>query len=671
MRSRIGGVLGNALLALAAASSAGAASPPPEPATRAWEPQVFVPPPAGLGLLEAVRLTLEQDPNLILLAEDAHAREGVATEQSGAFDWVLSGQASWEHREQELRQSVVDAERDKRRQIADAQSVACELESDLGTKLDDLALAQTSNGVDIRTDRGFNAQLRIIEAAILAAANAGRTAQRDDLIQTRANLIATEIAFTREALGEASQACREAGEDLRRLGGVPEEEEFDIGRLELKLQKLARNGVLFGPFLRGAYDSTDYVGKRRGFIVPALDPHGQPRLSPSGIPLDRLIDFGGKNIEDLYTFEIGFEVNVPLLRGRGRSATGAGEEAARIDHQAAKLLLEHGASESALNTAFAYWNLVAAEEQVRVLEASVGRLQKLLEDTRALVDADELPGSELARSVAGEANAQAQLEDARRGLATARFDLVRAMGLAAGGAEAAAVAADPFPPAPERAPLAEHAEGLAAEAVARRRDLAAARLLVDSGRVLAVAAGTDLRPRLDVTAAGWWTARGEKSVSTALDHTASEPSWRLRAELDKPIGNHTFRGRLVQQEALLGQRRVSADDLERLIRVAAARTLGELTEATAQLGHAERAAAEFEKTVEAEFEKMRLGETTLIDAILTEQQQTSGLLAVVFARLQVATLLAQLRFETGTLVETGDTGSRVTLESLSTLPGGA
>lgn len=640
------------------------------PAIPEWEPQVFVATPEGIGLLKAVQWTLEQDPNLLLRTEEARTREGFSLELAGAFDWIVNGQASWDHREQKLRQSAIDFERDKRRQIADVQAVACDLESDLATELDDLARAQTSTGVDITTDAGFNAQLRLLEAAILAADNA---IVRQSLERTRANLITTEIDLTTMALAEARQACSRAGEDLQRLGRVPEEEEFDIGRLELRAEKLSRSGILFGPFLRWAYDSTDFIGKRRGFLVPALDPQGRPLVSPSGIPLERLIDFGGKNIEDLHTFDLGFEVNLPLLRGRGRNATGAAATAAEIDFQASELVLEHSASESVLNTAFAYWNLVAAQERVRILETSVTLQESLVGTAQALVDAEELPAAELARGRAGEANARAQLLDARRNLTTAQIDLVRAMGLTVSDPLALPVAGDPFPPAPEREGLLNLAETLLKEALDRRLDLQATRSLVDSGLVLSEAAATDLRPRLDLTAAGWWTARGEGSPSAALDRTASEPSWRLRAQLEKPLGNRTFKGRLIQQQALLGQRRVSEADLARLIRVAVVRTLGSLAEGVDQLRYAESAAEAFEQTVGTEMEKLKVGETSIIDANLTEQQRTEASLAVVFARLQVATLLAQLRFETGTLVEhdaqSGD--NKVTEDSLRLLPGRA
>jgi outer membrane protein TolC len=62
------------------------------------------------------------------------------------------------------------------------------------------------------------------------------------------------------------------------------------------------------------------------------------------------------------------------------------------------------------------------------------------------------------------------------------------------------------------------------------------------------------------------------------------------------------------------------------------------------------AAVENDRTVAAEFETYRAGESSLIDAILSERNQTFAALDLVSARQSLAQLVAQLRFETGTLL---------------------
>lgn len=635
-----------------------ATEPAYQPVTFSWEG-------GRIELLEAVRLTLEHDPNLLLREQDTVFQLGIAQELAGAFDLKLTGDFSFEHREQELRESTKRGERDKRRQIADVQAIACQFEDDLEIKLADLqAAAGTNSGVRITTDAGFDAQLRLLEA-VIAAAPPG---QQAGLQATRQNFIATELAETQDAEARASQACTDAGDGLARLGEVPEEEEFDIGRFRLRLEKLTHGGILWAPFINASYDSTQFIGKRNGFFVPALDPFGQPLVSPSGIPLERAIDFGGKNVEDLYAFEVGFEVNVPLLRNRGVDAVAAPENAARIDYDASELILAHSASESVLNTTFAYWNLVAAQDQVGVLEGSVALERQVLEITRALIEADELPAADLDRALAGEANSLAQLESSQRELTTARLDLVKAMGLSVDGEENAPGAGDAFPLPPSRNESERTLDpALVQEGLVNRLDLQSTRMLIESGKVLARAAVINLKPQFDVTLGAWANSRGEGGVSQATDNWTA-PSFRAKAFLEKPFGNNSARGFLVQREAQLKQREISYGDLDRQVRIGIVRTANALVDALDQLAYAEQAARSFEQTTVTEFEKLRLGETTILDAILTEQQRTSSFTSLIQARFQVATLIAQLRFETGTLVEQDGDQNRVTEESLTSLP---
>lgn len=644
----------------AAAEGAADAEPP-------WVPSILDVQ-GELDLLQAVRLTLAQDPNLLLRQEDVRSRQGRSLELAGAFDWVLGGRFDWEHREQEILESVQQGERDRRAQLELGNEIACTEERQLAEKLEDLRAAQDApGGVDIRNDRGFDAQLKIIEAVIIAA---GENATADvvrGLEETRRNLIATEIEATNDALLDAAKVCRDTAEDLARIGEVPQDEEFDTVQLDLELNKLTRSGLFWNTFLRSSFRDTEFVGKREGFFVPAVDSRGRPIVSPTGIPLERLVDFGGKNFEEVYQFELGFQVNVPLLRGRGRDATGAAEQAAEVDVEAAALLLTHRASESVLSTVGAYWELVAAQERVEVLERSVELQESLVELTSALVDAEEMPGSERARTQAGRANARSQLQSARRDLLAARHELVRTMGLALDDPEGLPRAGDGFP-TPPAVPLTELAETLSQWAVGQRLDLQAVRSLVESEMILARAAETELRPIFDVTLGLWTIARGESDLEESIDNVARQPSWRVAADVEKPIGNRIARGRLLQQASLVRQQQIIAADLERSIRIAVLRSLGTLDEAIRQLENAEAAAAAFERTIDTELEKLRVGETTVIDAILTEQQSTSAALAAIQARFLVAALIAQLRFETGSLVEASDGENVVRAEGLVSVP---
>jgi len=634
-------------------------------ASAAYEPPKFSYGDGRVDLLEAVRLTLAHDPNLLLDREDVRFRQGVLQEISGAFDWTLSAGLSYNYREQELRDSTVAREKEKRNDLMVQRDFACAEADRQQVNLDNLiAFAGGNTGVDIPID--IRQQIDFLDGLIAAEDN---PVQRQALLTARSRVLDAAIEQGTDGVAEFQQFCVDLGESLDRLGPIPEFEEFAQGQFSLELNKLFRTGVAFSPFVDANYDHTQFVGPyKTGFFEDRLDENGDPVVTELGTPIRRFVDFGGKNIADLYRVEVGFDVNFPLLRGRGVESVAAPERSAEVDLQASELALRHGASLSTLNTVLSYWQLYAAQERVAVLQHSVELQTRLLDLTEQLIEGEVLPRVERARSLAGQANAQAQLEAASRDLISARLALARAMGVDVESQDNAPLAAGPFPEAPAAEALqAIDLPELVAEAPDRRDDRNAALTLVESGKILSVAAQRDLKDRFDVGLSLSAGALGENSFGKATDRW-SGPNGSLSVAYEHVIGNNSRLGRLGQTESLVRQREISAGDLERNIRISVVQTVRSLQEAVARLASAESAAEYFQQTIDAEFEKLKLGASTLIDAIVTEQQKTGSDLSVLTARQQVANLLAQLRFETGTLVEGREGGGSVTFESMTQLP---
>ncbi|HPA95539.1 MAG: TolC family protein [Acidobacteria bacterium] len=654
------------ILALHAAASvvSAAQKPPPEPPRLSFDE-------GRIGLFEAVRLTLAHDPNLLLQQEDVRFREGLLAEIAGAFDWNLAADLSYQHQEQELRDSVIQAEQDKRDTLSVQNEFYCTQVPRQDDKIARLEGALAGQPIvpgefDENTDGFFLAQLRYYQELLQ---NAQTPQERDAILRSRTALLNRELAVARETRKQYAAICNDTAEALARLGKVPEFEEFDSGKLSLRFSKLFRSGVGFSPFLTGSYDHTQYLGKKNGYYTDRLDADGNPTYTEWGTPLQRFVDYGGKNIEDLYRAQIGFDINVPLLRGGGVETVGAPEKAATVDLEASELALQHGAAVSVLNTTVAYWQLLAAQEQVAILERSVALREQLVELTDQLIAGDVLPRVERSRSLAGVANARSQLEAARRDLVSARMALARSMGVDVESEAAAPFAEGPFPAAPEvESVLSLDSARLAEESLRRRADRASTWRLVESGKVLAEAARRELRDRFDVALSLHAGALGEKSFSNAVDRWTG-PSGQIAFAFEKELGNRTARGRYDQNLSLVRQRQISAADLDRTIRIAIVGTLHSLAESIARLAEAEAAAGFYQETIDAELEKLRIGASTLIDVILTEQQRTSADLAVLSARHQVATLLARLRYETGTLIAPAATGGNVlAFDDLVTLP---
>ena len=472
----------------------------------------------------------------------------------------------------------------------------------------------------------------------------------------QASVLQTINTWIEASKSDAQKAITAANADqqkqlaaLAALGPMPRVNQDYSGSLNLQLAKQYRNGITLTPFLDLNGSGTGYKGK--------------PNNS----------DFGGKGIVDSYTSQLGFTVNIPLGRNAGVETTGAAERAAQIDYEASLSALTHAASNSVLNTVLAYWSLVAAQERVKVLQENLALQSKLLELTQTLIQADELPRSEMARSQAAEANARAQVEDAKRSLHEARVTLARTMGLQVNDETNAPLASDTFPEPPaETALQALSLDGLQQEALERRYDLRAATQAQMSGRVLWRAAVLNLKRQVDLQMQFSYAGLGEDNgIVDGLRAAVSKwtgPSGQVGLNVNWPFANNFQRGLLEQQAALYTQSQISARDLERVIRANVVLASGSLGEAALQFRQYSESVNYYKQTVDAEMEKLRVGNSTLIDTILTQEQLTNSQLALVGARQLYSQFLGQLRFETGTLVKERKEGKFITEQDIVSLP---
>ncbi len=648
-----------------------------EPAASPWsyEPPMFRYRDGQIELVEAVRLALSNDPKLKLKRADARFREGVAEELRGAFDWVLKGELVWDYREQELTDSTKKTEIDKRRKAEINERDTCAeldrqrrilqaLRTELASPGDPVILAPP--------DLSLEKQLQFFD---LLLANASDPIARQGILAQKISFLQTQVAAREVVVANLERGCAQARIDRQRLGKAPEFEYFEQGKVDLRATRTFRSGLVLTPFLTGQFDKTQFKGKRNGpeeqIFLLERNANGQlveVPLTTSLGPVTRTIDFGGKGVKDLYQSAIGFELNIPMLRGRGEDAVAARERAALRDAEAAALAAKQAAAETVLRTVSAYWNLHGAQERVKVLTRALELEKRLVEITRALIDAQEMPRAELARVLAAEANAQSQLEAARRDLVKARMELALVMGVRVESEDNAPLAAGPFPIVPERELLSGLNElELESLAMERRFDLRAAALTREARTLEARGAELDRRAKLDLGLTLSSRAIGEDSLSNAIDEWAS-PSWRVKVASERPVGNRERQGKFLQARARLDQAAIEAVDLERNVRLNVVLAQRSLAETVARYEAARRAAEYYSQTVEAELEKLRLGSSTLLDAIVTEQQHTQANISLIAAQQEMATLLARLRFETGTILAELDGSFEVGEHTLTRLP---
>jgi len=605
-----------------------------------------------IGLIDAVRITLENQPNIRLQAQDEMFKAGLLQEATGQFDLGLSGGLSYEYSQQELSGQQKNAEASKRSDIADAISDALAGIDTAQARVDDYIAAVDifNSGGDLDTIAFSNPTDQAAWDVLLATLENAPPESQGDVRSTIGDWLTARRDVGTESIASEQARVDEGFRELERLGEVPDAEEDITGSFDLTLTKQYRSGPTISPYITLDTYLSNYKGKE--------------------VPVDR----GGMGMIQDWQSKIGFRIDIPLGRGRGVESTGAREKAADIDYQASLDTTTHTASFEVLQTVQAYWTMLAAQKTVDVLERSQALNDRILELSKAMVDADELPRAELARILARGADARAQVENARRSLEQARLALVTTVGLQVGGASQAPLASDDFPPLPDaRALDGVDAGALTLYAFDHRYDYQAARLLEESGRVLFQAATIDLSPITDLGVEMSYSGRETASntldgIKGAFGGKFAGPSAKVDFNVDWPIKNNVQRGRLEQQRSLYNQSAITTRDLARKIQSNIVIEAETLKEAARSVQYYQESVDFYRDTVKTEVEKFRIGMSTLIDTIFTEQNQIFAELGLISSLQQYATLLARLRFETAMLIGAQEDGWVVAEDNLLALP---
>ena len=374
-----------------------------------------------------------------------------------------------------------------------------------------------------------------------------------------------------------------------------------------------------------------------------------------------------------------FRLRQPLLRGRGRAATAAGELSAEREVEAVGLDVRHTIARRLLTVVSLYWQVAAAARNLEVLRASEESSRLLLENTRKLIAADQVPAAELVQLEANLAANESSRIVGERQLFAARQDLGREIGLDGGEIRALPLPADPFPAvAPEAVPSPDQAGPLVAEAVRRRADLRAARERQTAVDIQRRAAENALLPQLDLIVApsysGLAAGSSAESFFSPLFRNVPGASASFALSLSWPIENHRARGTLVQIDAALRQSALAVELIAKAIGADVPSSLDAVARDARLLAKAREAERLFERAVVNEEKKLRAGTSTLLDVISQRDRLTAARQGEVSAQLSLALSLLQLRFDTGTLIgedgeagQAGDMGS-IQVSRLTTVP---
>jgi outer membrane protein TolC len=627
--------------------------------------------PAGvpLGLDQAIATTLARDPQVALAGESVATQRAALEEARGVYDKQVAARTQLDYNVGELSSGRYRSELNRRLRLEipppEFDTVAQQLidrlpvpagqdepgsilypdctqattffvlrDSETDAIQSVLCFDKDDNLIGILGTPGGLEELNALNLAGLFTDLSAIDERLDEFVQAQLALVADEMRVIALALRQTAASLRL---QRIRLGRIPEEQENINFALGLDWQHRFQGGSAFVGTIDLQSSEDNYKGKR---------------LSPA---------FGDSAIPNTFVTTLGVALELPLGRGGGRTSFGAPVRAAEQNLAAAEALWLHTASQSALAALQAYWDAAAAERRRALLEESLATQDRILAATEELVAADVVPRVELARTRSRRADVASQVAAARQAAAVARLELQKAIGLEATSVAVAPLAVDGFGDALAADPLAGlDADELVARAWQLRRDAAASNALVAANQTLVDAAKQDLRPEVSLSLNLSYNARHEsfsdrfydwEGFKKAVEDKFAGPSYGAALRFRFPVGNRSAKGRLLQAEAGATQSRISEGDLKRTISLAVRELLKTIADTRAELGSRREAVARQEETHAASLERHQAGDLSVIDTLTTEEQLTAARLQVVDAERRYLALLAQLRFETGTLLE--------------------
>lgn len=666
-----------------------------------------------VSLSDAVRFTIDMNPE-VRRGRQALAVAAARSQQArGAFDALVKAKPGMRYLYQEIAPFIRSSEIDKRRQLYETFAAFDSANRILLAQLQGLGPTSPSCPIDLvvpgadsaflldRLDpsesalRGLERDLQSPAGAALEA-SLGITRVRDICEPNRSpydpgvsqqlfvdfwrrantiaglnlnNILDTFVQFPLENITHAYEITEAVSTrallGLERLGEVPDDEVRKNPFIELSISKQFRSGL--GLSLQGSYQPEE-----RNFHEKSLDPA-----------------FGGFTVNPRFPSSVSFTTNLPLLKRRGATSNAAFERSANFTMDAQRAQLRHTVASEVFRTVLAYLSLQANQQSLVYLQESAARQATLLQLIEARFQSGDIVRIDVDRVRARQARVLSSLASAKANLATAQIALARSMGADLDATGQAPTASDPLTPSAAR--TLSNIQAPFAAALTARQDLRSLDRLRMASQSLADGASSDLKQTLDFSFTAGLSTLYEspfyKYFPDEIDPILLEPrigfnteaikptaerkspvryySWNgfmrsVRAEwqpfvqtslsLRMPFGNNAAKGRFGQASATLGQSQIRQRDTDRRIRANVIATRGVVDRAARSLARIEESIGYQRTTVDGTLERLRQGDITVIDALITEEDLTQAQIQLVQSWLGYAGALARLRYEQGILV---------------------
>ncbi|WP_316189754.1 TolC family protein [Bradyrhizobium sp. SZCCHNS1054] len=352
-----------------------------------------------------------------------------------------------------------------------------------------------------------------------------------------------------------------------------------------------------------------------------------------------MTDAGGANQR---TSAADIVFNQPLLRGGGVDVTMAPLRSSRLAERINRLRLKATVSETIGRVIFAYRDLLGAQEELKLAQASVARAQNLLEVNRAMIEAGRMAAVDVVQTEADLENQRIRVLGATRGVDAARLQLVNLLALDLGTAVVAREGTNPTRIEPDLTRLM-------GVAFAERPDYLGQLLVIEQNKLGIVVADNQRLWDLSVFANGRF---GRTITSGAISDARPISDLTVGVAFNAPLNDLRRDYPAVQAATSLQQAELQLVTIRQGVELQIRNSVTEVRIRWHQLEAARRTRELAARAVDIENEKLKVGRSSNFQVRLLENDLRSAESLLLSTTLGYLNSLTVLDLQLGTTLAT-------------------
>ncbi len=367
-------------------------------------------------------------------------------------------------------------------------------------------------------------------------------------------------------------------------------------------------------------------------------------------------------------------VNVPLLRGRGFDANGAYVTAADTEYEISKLTYFYAVNENLVTIAGAYYDYLAAKESLDIIKASEARAESNMEETQALIDADELPRARISLFKADHADRTSSRLRYEQVLRSSQHDLGLKLGVDIDEIDTLPLPSEDFIDlsSDDIGNIIAHTQAVVDMALRHRPDYIALSKSRDVSEIMLKMAKNSLLHKLDVQMKAGYTGAADgddfKGYYSAFSQDIPGANATLTFNYELPFKNRSARGDFLKRRSAIEQATIQLDEFTRSIQSSVMLAISNLESLYNRKVLSENNLRLYEEVLENERIKFRRGMATQFDVINATDKMLNAQINHVQLLSDVSKAVVSFRFITGTLIAAEGTTFTIDIQRFTTLP---